>query len=198
MNIFKRNDAHNMGNYHKCFLDLERTMCAPAFKISKLWWTAVLPCFLAPLPRKECPIHQGRSWRFPGIISLHRSLLGHSFKHASVNNFKTRWHEWCSTVLFRGKVLKRTNGKFLAHYKIVLSSKFRKPKPVCTLICRPWKWKSAGHVLEKSWFSRGPLIWTSDCHLYESVSVLRDFLSSSIQRSQLLTHEPSSDMGKQP
>ena len=101
-------------------------------------------------------------------------------------------------MFFRGKVLKQTNVKFLAHYKIVLSSKFRRPKPVTTLICLLSKWKSASHVLKKSWFSRGPLIWPSDCHFYESVSVLRDFLSSSIQRSQLITHEHSRDMGKQP
>lgn len=103
INILKRNDTHNKGNYHKCFLDLERIMCAPAFKISKLRWTAVLPCFLGPLPVNECPVPQGRSWRFPGIISLLRSLLGHSFKHASVNNFKARWHERCITVFLEAK-----------------------------------------------------------------------------------------------
>lgn len=65
-NMFKRNDTHYTGNYHTCFLDLQRTMCAPAFKISKLWWTAVLPCFLAPLPMSQCPICQRRSWLFPG------------------------------------------------------------------------------------------------------------------------------------
>ena len=65
-NMFKRNDTHYTGNYHTCFLDLLRTMCAPAFKISKLWWTAVLPCFLAPLPMSQCPICQRSSWLFPG------------------------------------------------------------------------------------------------------------------------------------
>lgn len=50
-NMFKRNDTDNNGNDHKCFLDLERTMCAPAFKISKLWWRADLPCFL---PLSHC------------------------------------------------------------------------------------------------------------------------------------------------
>ena len=97
-------------------------------------------------------------------------------------------------MLFSGNELKQTNGKFWAHYKIVLSSKFRKPKLVYTLICRTLQWKNASHVLKKSWFSRGPLIWTSDCHFHESVSVLRDFLSSSIQRSQLFTHKYSSNM----
>ena len=90
--------------------------------------------------------------------------------------------------------MKQINGKFWGHYKIVHSSKFRKPKLVYTLIYCTLQWKNASHVLKKSWFSRGPLIWTSDCHFHESVIVLRDFLSSSIQRSQLLTHKYSSNM----
>ena len=90
--------------------------------------------------------------------------------------------------------MKQTNGKFLAHYKIVLTSKLRKPKLVYTLICRTLQWKNASHVLDKSWFSRGPLIWTSDSYFHESVSVHRDFLSSSIQRGQLLTHKHSSNV----
>lgn len=49
-NMLKRNDTHNKGNYHKFFLNLERTMGPPALKIFELWWTAGIPTFLFPLP----------------------------------------------------------------------------------------------------------------------------------------------------